>query len=266
MLTLEQVTYRYAGATTSSLLQVDLHLADGEVVGVAGAGESGKSTLCYVASGLAPRTIRGTLKGRLLIDGEDVAERPIHALVAKVGIGFQNPASQLSGVCETVYEEVAFGPMNLGLPRSEVMARTDDAMRRLRIDQLADRSPARLSGGQMQLVGLAGLLAMRPNHLVLDEPTAQLDPAGSLLIADAIAELAQSGASILIVEQKTDLLARVCSRVVVLAGGRVVRNGPTAEILQDPELPSLGVPEPSAVRLRRALARAGLDAELAVLA
>ena len=114
----------------------------------------------------------------------------------------------------------------------------------------------------MQLVGLAGLLAMRPGHLVLDEPTAQLDPAGSSLVADAIAELAASGASILIVEQKTDLLARVCRRIVVLAGGRVVRDGPTSEVLDDPELHALGVGEPSPVRLKRALVNAGLDPAL----
>lgn len=266
MLTLERATYRYAGAAKASLFDVDLQLEDGEVVGVAGAGESGKSTLCYVMSGLAPRTIRGTLTGRVLIDGKDMVDEPIHALVARVGIGFQNPASQLSGVCETVYEEVAFGPMNLGLPRNEVMARTEAAMAALRIENLADRLPARLSGGQMQLVGLAGLLAMRPGHLVLDEPTAQLDPAGSSLVADAIAELAASGASILIVEQKTDLLARVCRRVVVLAGGRVVRDGPTTEVLDDPELHALGVSEPSPVRLKRALVNAGLDPALATLA
>jgi energy-coupling factor transport system ATP-binding protein len=262
VLTLEHVTYRYAGAARASLFDVDLQLADGEVVGVAGAGESGKSTLCYVLSGLAPRTIRGTLTGRVLIDGKDVVDEPIHALVAQVGIGFQNPASQLSGVCDTVYEEIAFGPMNLGLPRDEVMARTESAMRALRIDQLADRSPSRLSGGQMQLVGLAGLLAMRPEHLVLDEPTAQLDPAGTNLVADAIAELAASGASILIVEQKTDLLARVCARIVVLAGGRVVRDGPADEVLDDPQLHALGVSEPSSVRLKRALVEAGLDPAL----
>lgn len=266
MLTLERATYRYAGAAKASLFDVDLQLEDGEVVGVAGAGESGKSTLCYVMSGLAPRTIRGTLTGRVLIDGKDMVDEPIHALVARVGIGFQNPASQLSGVYETVYEEVAFGPMNLGLPRNEVMARTEAAMAALRIENLADRLPARLSGGQMQLVGLAGLLAMRPGHLVLDEPTAQLDPAGSSLVADAIAELAASGASILIVEQKTDLLARVCRRVVVLAGGRVVRDGPTTEVLDDPELHALGVSEPSPVRLKRALVNAGLDPALATLA
>ena len=123
---------------------------------------------------------------------------------------------------------------------------------------MADRDPLRLSGGQQQLVAVAGLLAMRPEHLVLDEPTAQLDPAGTRLVADAIERLAADGASILVAEQKTDLLAAICSRVVVLDGGRVAHHGPAAEVLADPRLRDLGVAEPSSVRLRRAAAAAGV--------
>ena len=129
-----------------------------------------------------------------------------------------------------------------------------------RIDGLAERDPARLSGGQQQLVALAGLLAMRPGHLVLDEPTAQLDPAGTRLVADAIERLAAEGASILVAEQKTDLLAAVCSRIVVLVDGRVAHLGPAADVLGDPRLGDLGVAAPSRVRLRRAAEAAGVSA------
>ncbi len=126
------------------------------------------------------------------------------------------------------------------------------------IDVLAEREPQRLSGGQQQLVAMAGLLAMRPEHLVLDEPTAQLDPAGTRMVADAIARLAANGASILVAEQKTDLLAEVASTVVVLAEGRVALHGTAGTVLSDPRLVELGVPEPSAVRLRRMAAAAGV--------
>ncbi len=261
-LTLAGVTYRYAGAGAPSLHGLDLELDAGDVIGLAGASESGKSTVCLVASGLAPRTIRGTLQGRLLLDGVDVTAQPMHVLAASIGIGFQDPLAQLSGVCGSVYEEVAFSPMNLGLPRDEVIARTWDALATMGIEGLAERDPARLSGGQMQLVAIAGLLAMRPRHLVLDEPTAQLDPAGTALVGDALAALARDGASILIAEQKTDLLARICSRVVVLDAGRVVLDGSAAETLADPRLEALGVPVPAAIRLRRALDAAGLRTEL----
>jgi energy-coupling factor transporter ATP-binding protein EcfA2 len=258
-LTLTGVGYRYAAAARPSLLDVDLELPDATVVGLAGASESGKTTLCLVASGLAPRTVGGRIRGTIRLDGEDVDAWPMHRLAERIGIGFQNPATQLSQVADTVFEEVAFGPMNVGLPRDQVVERTWGALDELRIAELADRDPRRLSGGQQQLVATAGLLAMRPSHLVLDEPTAQLDPAGTRLVADAIARLAAAGASILVAEQKTDLLAEVASRVVVLDAGRVVRDGPGREVLADPALTELGVAPPSSVRLRRAVVAGGID-------
>jgi energy-coupling factor transporter ATP-binding protein EcfA2 len=265
-LTLTGVGYRYAGASQPSLLDVDLELPEATVVGLAGASESGKTTLCLVASGLAPRTVGGRIRGTIRLDGEDVDAWPMHRLAERIGIGFQNPATQLSQVADTVFEEVAFGPMNLGLRRDDVVARTWEALEGLRIVELAGRDPRRLSGGQQQLVATAGLLAMRPSHLVLDEPTAQLDPAGTRLVADAIARLAAAGASILVAEQKTDLLAEVASRVVVLDAGRVVREGPARDVLSDPALPDLGVAPPSSVQLRRAVVAAGIaEARLGAL-
>ncbi len=262
MLTLEAVSYRYAAALTPSLRGIDLALRDGEVVGLVGASEAGKSTLCLVASGLAPRTIGGRLAGRVLLDGADAADRPMHAIATEVAIGFQNPGTQLSGVAASVYEEVAFGPMNLGMERSEVIRRTEEALEALGIGALAARHPDRLSGGQQQLVAIAGLLALAPRHLVLDEPTAQLDPAGTRLVSDAVRRLAADGASILIAEQKTDLLAAVAGRIVVLAAGRVAMEGPAAAVLADPRLEELGVAPPADVRLRRRAAAAGVPAAI----
>jgi energy-coupling factor transporter ATP-binding protein EcfA2 len=257
MLTFESVSYRYAGAARPSLQDVGLIIGSGEVIGLVGASEAGKTTLCLVAAGLAPRTVRGTLIGRILLDGTDIAPLAIHELAGRVGIAFANPATQLSGVAGTVYEEVAFGPMNLGLSRSEVIDRTEAALSALKIIDLAEREPALLSGGQQQLVAMAGLLALRPAHLVLDEPTAQLDPAGTRLVAEALARLAADGASILVAEQKTDLLASICDRVVALDAGRVVLDGPAAEVLGDPRLADLGVTAPASVRLRRLADAAG---------
>lgn len=262
MLTVDRVSYRYAGAMQASLHDVSLELRDGEVLGVVGRSEAGKSTLCLVASGLAPRTLGGTLVGRVLIDGEDTAGRPMHEMAMHVAIGFQNPATQISRVAATVYEEVAFGPMNLGIPRDDVLRRTEEALDALAIRPLRERDPDRLSGGQQQLVAIAGLLALAPRHLILDEPTAQLDPAGSRLVSDAISMLAAGGASILIVEQKVDLLARICDRVLALDEGRLVMVGGAAEVLANPALHALGVAEPSPVRLRRMAAEAGVDQQL----
>ena len=258
MLTLESVTYRYAGAPRPSLHEVSLELRDGEVLGLVGPSEAGKTTLCLVASGLAPRTVGGALTGRVLLDGEETAPLAIHELAGRVGIAFASPATQLSGVAATVFEEVAFGPMNLGVPRPELITRTEEALAALRIEPLAARDPAQLSGGQQQLVAIAGLLALRPSHLVLDEPTAQLDPAGTAMVAAALAHLAADGASILVAEHKTDLLAEICTRVVALEAGRIVLDEPAQTVLADPRLPDLGVAAPSAIRLRRGAGEANL--------
>jgi energy-coupling factor transporter ATP-binding protein EcfA2 len=258
MLRLESVTYRYAGAARPSLSEVSVKFDDGEVIGITGRSEAGKTTLCLVASGLAPRTVGGEMTGRLLLDGVDAGPLPIYQLTGRIGIAFASPATQLSGVAGTVYEEVAFGPMNLGLPRSEIIDRTGQALATLGIEPLAARDPAHLSGGEQQLVAIAGLLALRPAHLVLDEPTAQLDPAGTQLVGERLAQLGADGVSIVIAEQKTDLLAAICQRVVVLDAGRVVLDGPAASVLADPSLVAVSVAPPASVRLERAAVAAGI--------
>ena len=260
MLELRGVGYRYAGYATSVLHDIDLTLQDGQLLGVVGANESGKSTLCLVASGLAPGSIRGALTGGgLWIDGQPMAGRPLHEFSTRVAIGFQNSATQLSGVTGSVFEEVALGPMNLGLTARDTVARTREALATLGIEHLAEREPRRLSGGQGQLVVLASLLAMRPAHLVLDEPTAQLDPEGSRLVGEALRGLAATGTALLIAEHKTDLLEEVCDRIVVLDAGRIVNDGSTADVFGDPRLPGWGVEPPSDIRLGRMLSERGLD-------
>lgn len=261
-LALAGVGYRYAGAREAAILDIDLELRAGEVVGLTGASEAGKTTLCLVTAGLAPRAIRGMLRGRISIDGEDTDSWPMHRLSQHVGIGFQSPTTQLSQVAGTVFEEVAFGPMNLAVPRDEVVARTWGALEALKIADLAERDPRNLSGGQQQLLAIAGLLAMRPAHLVLDEPTAQLDPAGTRLVTDAIVRLAGTGASILVAEQKTEVIAATASRTVVLAHGRIAMTGATTDVLADPRLAELGVTAPAAVRMRQAGTNAGIPDQL----
>jgi energy-coupling factor transporter ATP-binding protein EcfA2 len=259
MLALHGVGYRYAGYAAQVLHDIELSLADGEIVGVVGANESGKSTLSLVASGLAPGSIGGGLSGTVSIDGADMAGRPLYEFSTRVGIGFQNPATQLSGVTGSVFEEVALGPMNLGRPARETVEQTRMALATLGIEDLAEREPRRLSGGQAQLVVIASLLAMRPAHLVLDEPTAQLDPEGTRLVGEALRGLAATGTALLIVEHKTDLLDGLCSRIVVLDAGRIVLDGAAGEVLADPRLDDWGVEAPSRIRLGRAVAERGLD-------
>jgi len=259
MLQLTGVTYRYAGYAKPVLHEVDLRLDDGEIVGLVGPNEAGKSTLCLVASGLAPASIGGDLQGTLTLDGTPAAGLKTHELAERVVVGFQNPNTQRSGIAATVFEEIALGPMNLGLAVAETVGRTHEAIARLRLEHLVTRDPQRLSGGQAQLVAIASLLAMRPRHIILDEPTAQLDPAGTRLVGEALRSLAETGTSLLIAEHKTDLLDGLCSRVVAIDGGRIVLDGPTATIFEDPRLAELGVEPPARVRLGLMLAERGID-------
>jgi energy-coupling factor transporter ATP-binding protein EcfA2 len=265
VLRLEQVSYRYPGADHVTLHGITLELAEGSVTGLAGASGAGKSTLCLVAGGLAPRTVGGRLTGSLSIDGVDVARWPMHRLSEQVVTGLQHPSAQLSLVADTVFDEVAFGAANLGLPRGEVMERSAEALRQTDIEGLAGRDPRRLSGGQQQLVVIAGLLAMRPRFLVLDEPVAHLDDRSSKAILDAISRVAVAGTAVLLAEQRSAALIDVCDSVAVLAGGNIVSHGPALEVLSDPITTALGIEELPGVRLRRRLSEAGFDAELAAL-
>jgi energy-coupling factor transport system ATP-binding protein len=266
-LRLTDARYGYAGTRRWVLDGVSLQLRAGSVLGVVGPNEAGKSTLCLVAAGLAPAVIGGRLEGEVLLGGIPTATASPHEVAQRAGILFQNPLTQLSATAATVYEEVAFGPRNLGLAVDEIVDRVEAALAALRIEALAPRDPMRLSGGQAQLVALASVVALRPPVLVLDEPTSQLDPAGTRLVGEALAGLAgNTGTAIVIVEHKTALLADLADEVALMAAGRIVALGPTADILADDRLVALGVEPPPAIRLRRAAAARGLELDPAILA
>jgi energy-coupling factor transport system ATP-binding protein len=259
-LELAAVTYRYSGASRPALNRIVLRVEPGRVLGVTGANESGKTTLCLVASGLAPAVVGGELAGSVRIDGVAAGGLAPHELAQRCGLLFQHPATQLSHTTATVFEEVAFGPCHLGLPVAEVVERVWAALRAVGVEELVAREPTRLSGGQSQLVALASVLAMRPRYLILDEPTSELDPAGTSLVAGALTRVAaESGAGILIVEHKTEVLAGVADEVAVLDGGMVAMTGEAGAVLGDPRLVELGVEPPAGVRLERAVRSAGLE-------
>jgi energy-coupling factor transporter ATP-binding protein EcfA2 len=200
---LEEVSYWYPGHAQPAVAGVSLEVGPGEVVGLTGANESGKTTVCLLAAGLAPRVVGGRVEGRI-------------TLPATAAMLFDAPAAQLTGLHATVFDEVAFGPCNLGLSAAEVESRTRSALAALGIAGFAGRHPDRLSGGERQLVALAGLLAMRPSHLVLDEPLGRLDEEGSALVGAAIQDLAAAGTALLVAEHQLAFLAEVATRVVAL--------------------------------------------------
>jgi energy-coupling factor transporter ATP-binding protein EcfA2 len=244
VLSLEGATYRYPGAAHDSLRDVTMDLPEGSLTGLLGAGESGLTSLCLVLAGLAPRVVGGELRGTVRLDETDIRGWPMHRVCESIVAGVGRPAAQLSLVAATVYEEVAFGPANLGLPRAEVMARVAAVLDALALTDLATRDPRQLSGGEQQLVVLAGLLAMRPRHLILDAQVAHLDPEMTERALEAVAAATKAGAGVLLADHRGEAFAARCDRLAVLADGRLVAADPPDRIPADPGAASVhGRPE-----------------------
>ena len=242
MIALERVTYTYPVSAAPALRDVSLAIPAGQFCAVIGANGAGKSTLAYVLAGFAPHFYRGTLTGAVTVAGCHAGATPLSDWVLSVGLVSQNPFNQISGTKFTVKEEIAFGLENLGVPRAEMLARVEAALALVGISALADRSPLALSGGQMQRVALASVLVMRPQVLVLDEPTSQLDPIGSREVFAAIRALAAAGETTVVInEHKLEWVAAFADRVIALGGGEVIADGKPAEVLTDASLIARGV-------------------------
>ncbi len=219
-LAIDGLDVRYHGRPSPALSSVDLAIAPGEMVGVAGRNGAGKSTLALAAAAFIPRVVKARIGGRVAIAGRPVAETPLRDLLGEVGIVFSTPSNQLSGSKLSVREELAFGLENLGVARGEMDGRIDRTLDALGIAHLAERLPTALSGGEQQRVAIAAILCMGPRLLVLDEPTAQLDPAGTRAVADLLAGRAAAGTAVLVTEHRSAVLGSA-RRCVVLDTGRV---------------------------------------------
>jgi energy-coupling factor transporter ATP-binding protein EcfA2 len=229
-LVFEGASYAYEEAPREAVSDISLNVDAGEWVGVTGPTNAGKSTLCLLAMGLAPHFFGGRLKGRVMVLGKESRTLSVIERSSEVGLLFQNPFTQISGARERVDDEVAFGPECHGVARAEVEARVDEAMRLVGIEHLADRHPLDLSGGQLQRLALAGLLAMQPKLLLLDEPTSQLDPSGTAAIFEVLAGLHARGITIVMVEHRLEMLCELCPRIIAMVSGRVLADGPPDEI------------------------------------
>ena len=249
--TLDGVHVRYPAARVDALEGVSLSVEAGARVGVAGRTGAGKSTLALLAAGFIPRVVRARVEGRAALGETDLAKAESKDLLGRVGIVFATPANQLSASKLTVREELAFGLENLAVPRSEMDPRIDAVLARLGIQHLAEREPFALSGGEQQRVAIASIVAMGTDAIVLDEPTAQLDPAGSEAIADLLGELARDGVAVLCAEHDPAVL-RTMDRVAVLEEGRVAALDIPGVALGTGGLP-IGLLPPTLVRLAEAV-------------
>lgn len=236
------MTYRYPAAERPALDRVSCTVAAGEVVALIGSIGAGASTLLLVAAGLAPRVTGGALTGTVTREGRAALLLP-------------TPWTQCSGMAFTVWDEVAFGPANLGWPRERIAAAVDRALARVDAVPLAGRDPTTLSGGELQRVIFAGLIAMEPDVLLLDEPTAELDPAAAAATWRLLRSLAAEGRAVVVATSELDPLPDVADRIIWLEQGSVRRAGTVSEVFEDAEVWTVG---PGGPAVARAWRRAGL--------
>jgi len=219
-LIIENLSFQYRTRPELAIQNISFELKPGELILVAGSSGCGKTTLARCINGLIPRSYRGKREGRVLLHGKDVAEMQIADVAQIVGTLLQDPERQI--VASNVYNEIAFGPENLGLPRAEIVERVEKAMKRLKIEELRERETFNLSGGEKQKVALAGLLAMNPSILLLDEPLASLDPASAYEALDVFRSLADEGKTVVLIEHRVeDAIAARPDRLLYMEAGEV---------------------------------------------
>lgn len=238
MIEVRNLTVRYGDRI--AVEDMTLHIPRGSFTLLTGVSGCGKSTLARTITGIIPHALPAGMRGQVLIDGRDALRLSLPQLATIIPLIFQNPASQLFHL--SVREEVAFGPRNLGLNASEVMERVTWALAAVGVSHLQALSPAKLSGGQQQLVAIAAALAMRPQALVLDEPTASLDVTHTRQVLKTLHQLhSEMGLTILLIEHRFARALRYVDRVLVMDAGRIMADGPPATVLARSDLHSLGL-------------------------
>ena len=265
ILQVENLTHTYSAGTPfqrSAVENMSLHVGTGEFLGIIGHTGSGKSTLIQHLNGLLKPT-----SGRILLEGKDIWADPksIRSVRFRVGLVFQYPEYQLFE--ETVYKDIAFGPKNMGLTGEDIDRRVREAAAFVGLDaELLDKSPFELSGGQKRRVAIAGVIAMEPQVLVLDEPTAGLDPRGRDDILARIQEYHRArNASVVLVSHSMEEIARNVDRIVVLSDGKVYMEGTPAQVFaRSAELERVGLDVPQVTKVAAALKRRGLSIDPAV--
>ncbi|MCI6548944.1 MAG: energy-coupling factor ABC transporter ATP-binding protein, partial [Coriobacteriaceae bacterium] len=227
----------------TALRDVSLSIGAGEFVGVIGPSGAGKSTLASVMSGAIPHHYHGTLYGATVVDGHDTCDVTLTDISQVVGSVLQDIDTQM--VASVVEDEMLYGLENFGVPHDQIEARIARTLETVGISHLRGREVATLSGGEKQKVAIAAILAMRPRVLVLDEPTAALDPASSTLVFDTLRTVRDEGVTVVVVEQKVALLSEYCDRILVMGAGSLVLDGTPREVFSHgDELRRIGVDSP----------------------
>lgn len=254
----EDVGFSYPGAPAPALRRCSLRADRGTVTWITGALGAGTSTALLVAAGLAPRHTGGERTGTVRTLGLDPATPSSAAVLGgRVALVLPSPATQLSGIAETVAQEVAFAPANLGWPRARIHDAVAGALAALDIAHLAQRDPGTLSGGEMQRTVIAAMLVLQPDLWLLDEPTSALDAPGRTLLHHLVRSEAARGAAVVVASEDADGLAGVADRLVVFEEGRPVLDGRPDVILRGDEVWKAGAGSTTIAELSRAAGHAG---------
>lgn len=230
---IENVNYKYPLEDKQALKNINIEIKKGEFWAVIGKNGSGKTTFCNMLRRFVPDFYKGELTGKITLEDKELKDYSQKELVQKIGFVFQNPFTQISGVKDTVFEEIAYGLENLGLDKGEIISKVEKILKLLEIEKLRDRNPYDLSGGQKQRVALASIIAMDPDILVIDEPTSQLDPKGTEDIFKIINLMANEGKTIILVEHKLELIAEYAENILVLDEGEIILSGKAEEVLNN---------------------------------
>ncbi|ERK52166.1 energy-coupling factor ABC transporter ATP-binding protein [Leptotrichia sp. oral taxon 879] len=230
---IENVNYKYPLEEKQALKNINIEIKKGEFWAVIGKNGSGKTTFCNMLRRFVPDFYKGELTGKITLEDKELKDYSQKELVQKIGFVFQNPFTQISGVKDTVFEEIAYGLENLGLDKGEIISKVEKILKLLEIEKLRDRNPYDLSGGQKQRVALASIIAMDPDILVIDEPTSQLDPKGTEDIFKIINLMANEGKTIILVEHKLELIAEYAQNILVLDEGEIILSGKAEEVLNN---------------------------------
>ena len=230
---IENVNYKYPLEDKQALKNINIEIKKGEFWAVIGKNGSGKTTFCNMLRRFVPDFYKGELTGKITLEDKELKDYSQKELVQKIGFVFQNPFTQISGVKDTVFEEIAYGLENLGLDKEEIISRVEKILKLLEIEKLRDRNPYDLSGGQKQRVALASIIAMDPDILVIDEPTSQLDPKGTEDIFKIINLMANEGKTIILVEHKLELIAEYAQNILVFDEGEIILSGKAEEVLNN---------------------------------
>ena len=230
---IENVNYKYPLEEKQVLKNINIEIKKGEFWAIIGKNGSGKTTFCNMLRRFVPDFYKGELTGTITLEDKELKDYSQKELVQKIGFVFQNPFTQISGVKDTVFDEIAYGLENLGLYKEEIISRVEKILKLLEIEKLRDRNPYDLSGGQKQRVALASIIAMDPDILVIDEPTSQLDPKGTEDIFKIINLMANEGKTIILVEHKLELIAEYAQNILVLDEGEIILSGKAEEVLNN---------------------------------